>query len=107
MHVVVVDPPFQNCSRGNGCRGTRYEVGGRWFYRVSRAVGTPEQILESAARLAGELGVPLLVHYESEWVPEGFDIIVSVFWRPSLPHASESYRTWWGVLRPGGGSGGV
>lgn len=97
VDLVAVDPPWQRSARG---RSARLSIGGRWWYRTSRMVGSPEAILESAARLAGELGVPLVVHFERPWVPEGFDVMVSVFWRPSLPHASKEYRTWWGVLVP-------
>lgn len=99
--LVAVDPPWQRCKSGNGCRGLRFEVGGAWWFRVSKGVGTPELILESAARLAEETGVPLLVHFEDRWVPRGFSVLVEVFWRPSLSKASPDYRTWWGVLAPG------
>ncbi len=98
--LVATDPPWQRCESGNGCRGLRFEVGGAWWFRVSRAVGTPETILASAARLAQEIGAPLLVHFEEEWVPDGFSTLVSVWWRPSLPRASPSYKSWWGVLVP-------
>ena len=94
--LIAVDPPWQRCRKGSGCRG--YEVGGAWWFRVSRALGTPELILDTAARIAGSLGVPLLVHYEEPWVPPGFVELVSVWWRPSLPRAREGYRTWWGIL---------
>ena len=106
VDLIAVDPPWQRSALG---RSARLSVGGRWWYRTSKGVGTPKQILESAARLSSALRVPLLVHYEREWVPPGFTEIVGVFWRPSLPHAGPEYRTWWGVLEPseGGGSCGV
>ena len=98
--LVAVDPPWQQCRKGNGCRPAIRGVGSSWWFRVSRAVGTPELILESAARVAVEAGVPLLVHFEREWVPAGFSLVVGVWWRPSLPRASPGYRTWWGILVP-------
>lgn len=96
--VVVVDPPFQECREKNNCRGILTEVGGRWFYRVHKGVGTPQQILESSAKLIKKLGVKLVVHFREEWVPPGYKALVSVWWKPSLPNASEDYKTWWGVL---------
>ncbi|MCE4619017.1 MAG: hypothetical protein F7C37_06205 [Desulfurococcales archaeon] len=98
VDLVAVDPPWQRCEKGNGCHGRRMAVGGAWWFRVSRAVGTPELILDTAARVAGSLGVPVLVHYEKPWVPPGFVELVSVWWRPSLLRAREGYATWWGVL---------
>ena len=102
VELVVVDPPWQDCRRGNGCIR---RVGDRWFYRTSRMVGTPEMILESAARVSRLLGVPMLIHFSDRWVPEGFKVLVEVFWKPSLPRASKEYRSWWGLVRPVGVDG--
>jgi len=86
--------------RGNGCIR---RVGDRWFYRTSRMVGTPEMILESAAGVSRLLGVPMLIHFSDRWVPEGFKVLVEVFWKPSLPRASKEYKSWWGLLQGLGG----
>ena len=64
VKLVVVDPPWQDCRRGNGCIR---RVDDRWFYRTSMMFGTPMQILESAARVSRLLGVPMLIHFRDRW----------------------------------------
>lgn len=88
--LVVVDPPWQRGPRSVGRRNGHF--------RVSNGLGSPTVILESAARLSGMVGVPLLVHFGDRWVPQGFTSLAEVYWRPSLSRASPDYRTWWGIL---------
>jgi hypothetical protein len=97
--LIAVDPPWQECVRGNGCQGR--EIGGRYHYRVSAAVGSPEHILEAATEAARHYRAPLLVHYETRWVPEGFRVVVETWWKPFLPNVDKyGYRNWWGILAP-------
>ena len=99
--LVAVDPPWEKCVNGNGCRGR--EIGGRYHYRASQAVGSPESILEAARQAAEYFSAPLLVHYEAPWRPEGFTVAVEVWWKPFLPNVDKyGYRNWWAVLRPAG-----
>jgi len=99
VDIIAVDPPWQECIRGNGCRGR--EIGGRYHYRASRAIGNPELILESARRLAGRLGAPLLYHFKH---PLGGEHLAGpVAFRPFFyllnPKAAE-YRSYFGVIQP-------
>ncbi|MEB2836680.1 MAG: hypothetical protein GSR80_000627 [Desulfurococcales archaeon] len=99
--LIAVDPPWEECAKGNGCRGR--EPGARYHYRVSRAVGRPQLILEAAASAALHWSARLLVHYKERWVPEGFAVVVEAYWKPFLPNVDKyGYRNWWGVLAPRG-----
>jgi len=94
--LVAVDPPWERCVKGNGCRGR----GARYHYRASRAVGPPESILEAARQAALYWGVHLLVHYETRWIPAGLKPVVELWWKPFLPNVDKyDYRNWWAVLR--------
>ncbi len=92
VDLVVVDPPSQEWRRGR-------EVGGRYHYRASRALGRPEGILEAGLGLARELGVPLLYHWKE---PLGREHIVGpVAFRPFfhlLNQRAARYRSYFGVL---------
>ncbi len=71
--IVAIDPPWQTCHSGNGCR----PVGRRnHHFRASRAIGSPETILNAGARLAREAGSLILAHYKTRWIPDGFHPLV-------------------------------
>ena len=98
--VYVLDPPWQECVKGNGCRGR--EVGGRYHYRASLAVGSPETILGEGVKAAERLGVRyILVHWREEVKLEGWSLTQSVHFKPFLPRATE-YTSWFGLLRRSG-----
>jgi len=92
-NVIAVDPPWQTTRRGR-------EPGGRYHYRVSRAFGSPQMILDAAAAAATYWHVPVLVHYKEQWIPDGFNVLVEAWWRPFLYRAGQDYRTWWGMIQP-------
>lgn len=93
--LVAVDPPWQECIKGNGCQASRRH------YRVTAAIGSPESILEAAADAARAYRAPLLVHFRERWVPEGLNPVIEVWWKPFLPNVDKyGYRNWWAVLKP-------
>ena len=100
VDLVVVDPPWQKCVKGNGCRGRG--IGGRYHYRVSHATGSPQSILIAAADAAAYYNTPLLVHYKERWIPQDFNLLVETWWKPFLPNVDKyDYKNWWGILARG------
>ncbi len=96
--VYVLDPPWQECVKGNGCRGREWR--GRYHYRASWAIGSPEVILREGVKAAERLGARyLIVHWREEAYPEGWRLLKSVRFKPFLPNVDKyGYTSWFGIL---------
>ena len=90
-NIVAVDPPWVD-------RGSSRRV----HHGLDRALGTPRVILRYAAEAALRLGSRyLLVHYKDPWIPDGFEVVAELVWKPVTRYQNTGV-TWWGLLKRGG-----
>ena len=87
IDLVAVDPPW-----------TTQPSSRRRLY--GKRVGTVRLILEAAAAAAAKLQSPLLVHYKSRWVPEGFEVLAERLFRAVYRAKGRDETTWFAVMKP-------
>ena len=85
--LIVVDPPW-----------TRQPNSRRRIY--GWILGTERLILEAAAQASRHYNAPLLVHYETRWVPDGFTVLAELWFRAIYRARNRDRATWFGVLKP-------